>query len=257
MPRGESEDAADASRRVRGPQFIAAKTSQNGARPKRTPRRYEVVEYTPLLDSADMVPADWCRMATDIAAAHEHYDGFVIIMGTDTMAYFRGVDDIRRDRGGAAAVDVPWRRVAETTPRLWIYQRTRVAATTPRLWIYQRTRVAATPRPRRGSLRGDEPRRRSLCSARPAHARRYVACWQGHADLAALLLDRGAKIDLTCDGCWTPLYAACENGHVDLARILIDRGANATEARRLLDDEASPLFDACLSGKLAGGASGT
>jgi len=29
---------------------------------------YEVVEYTPLLDSADMVPADWCRIATDVAA---------------------------------------------------------------------------------------------------------------------------------------------------------------------------------------------
>ena len=48
---------------------------------------YEVVEYAPLLDSGDFVPGDWKRIATDIADAHERYDGFVVIMGTDTMAY--------------------------------------------------------------------------------------------------------------------------------------------------------------------------
>jgi len=49
---------------------------------------YEVLEYAPLLDSADMVPGDWCRIAEDIARSHNNqYDGFVVIMGTDTMAY--------------------------------------------------------------------------------------------------------------------------------------------------------------------------
>ena len=48
---------------------------------------YEVVEYSPLLDSGDFVPSDWQRIANDVAAAHEDYDGFVVIMGTDTMAY--------------------------------------------------------------------------------------------------------------------------------------------------------------------------
>lgn len=48
---------------------------------------YEVVEYNPLLDSADMHPDDWARIAGDVAAGHDDYDGFVIIMGTDTMAY--------------------------------------------------------------------------------------------------------------------------------------------------------------------------
>ena len=48
---------------------------------------YEVVEYSPLLDSADMVPADWRRIAAAVASFHDEYDGFVVIMGTDTMAY--------------------------------------------------------------------------------------------------------------------------------------------------------------------------
>ena len=53
---------------------------------KRMPA-YEVVEYAPLLDSADMVPQDWRRIAQDIAQSHNQFDGFVVIMGTDTMAY--------------------------------------------------------------------------------------------------------------------------------------------------------------------------
>ena len=48
---------------------------------------YEVVEYAPLLDSADMVPQDWRRIAEDVARSHNQFDGFVVIMGTDTMAY--------------------------------------------------------------------------------------------------------------------------------------------------------------------------
>lgn len=48
---------------------------------------FELVEFEPLLDSADMEPKDWERIAR---AVHEHYasfDGFVVLHGTDTMAY--------------------------------------------------------------------------------------------------------------------------------------------------------------------------
>lgn len=41
----------------------------------------------PLLDSADMKPADWVRIARAIAEHYDDYDGFVVIHGTDTMAY--------------------------------------------------------------------------------------------------------------------------------------------------------------------------
>ncbi len=47
----------------------------------------DLVEYEELLDSADMMPADWQRIANDVAERIADYDGFVILHGTDTMAY--------------------------------------------------------------------------------------------------------------------------------------------------------------------------
>jgi L-asparaginase len=46
-----------------------------------------ICEYGPLLDSANALPADWLRIARDIATRRQHYDGFVVLHGTDTMAY--------------------------------------------------------------------------------------------------------------------------------------------------------------------------
>lgn len=48
---------------------------------------FDFVEYAPLLDSTDMQPADWLRIAEDIATKHDDYAGFVVLHGTDTMAY--------------------------------------------------------------------------------------------------------------------------------------------------------------------------
>src|ERR1041385_5485815 len=48
---------------------------------------YDIREYSPLLDSANMLPADWLRIAQDIAAHYDAYDGFLVLHGTDTMAY--------------------------------------------------------------------------------------------------------------------------------------------------------------------------
>lgn len=41
----------------------------------------------PLLDSADMQPRDWKRIAQAILERYDDYDGFVVLHGTDTMAY--------------------------------------------------------------------------------------------------------------------------------------------------------------------------
>ncbi|RDV26204.1 L-asparaginase 1 [Alteromonas aestuariivivens] len=49
--------------------------------------RFTLKEYTHLIDSSDMNPADWQRIADDIAAHYHEYDGFIILHGTDTMAY--------------------------------------------------------------------------------------------------------------------------------------------------------------------------
>ncbi|OCH98987.1 L-asparaginase 1 [Legionella jamestowniensis] len=48
---------------------------------------YLIKEYEPLLDSSNMTLTDWNRIATDIANEYQHFDGFVIFHGTDTMAY--------------------------------------------------------------------------------------------------------------------------------------------------------------------------
>ncbi|MDT0594047.1 asparaginase [Glaciecola petra] len=48
---------------------------------------FTINEYEHLLDSSDMVPSDWQLIANDIAKHYEAYDGFIILHGTDTMAY--------------------------------------------------------------------------------------------------------------------------------------------------------------------------
>lgn len=46
-----------------------------------------VHEHAPLMDSANARPEDWLRIARDIAGRAERFDGFVVLHGTDTMAY--------------------------------------------------------------------------------------------------------------------------------------------------------------------------
>ncbi|WP_019028114.1 asparaginase [Colwellia piezophila] len=48
---------------------------------------FTISEYQPLIDSSNMTPRDWQRIADDIKANYDDYDGFVVLHGTDTMAY--------------------------------------------------------------------------------------------------------------------------------------------------------------------------
>lgn len=45
------------------------------------------VAFEKPIDSSDMRPADWVRVAGIIGAHYEQYDGFVVLHGSDTMAY--------------------------------------------------------------------------------------------------------------------------------------------------------------------------
>lgn len=47
----------------------------------------DILEYEDLLDSACLGPKDWSKFATDIERHYFDYDGFVLVHGTDTMAY--------------------------------------------------------------------------------------------------------------------------------------------------------------------------
>ncbi|XP_076014603.1 60 kDa lysophospholipase isoform X2 [Genypterus blacodes] len=48
---------------------------------------YTILEYCPLLDSCNMTTEDWGTIGKDIEKNYENYDGFVVLHGTDTMAY--------------------------------------------------------------------------------------------------------------------------------------------------------------------------
>ncbi|XP_077991940.1 L-asparaginase-like [Glandiceps talaboti] len=48
---------------------------------------YCVDEYEVLIDSSNMHATDWIKIAEDIRKSYEAFDGFVVLLGTDTMAY--------------------------------------------------------------------------------------------------------------------------------------------------------------------------
>lgn len=48
---------------------------------------YYIKEYCPIKDSSNMTISDWIEIALDIESHYNNYDGFVVIHGTDTMAY--------------------------------------------------------------------------------------------------------------------------------------------------------------------------
>lgn len=48
---------------------------------------YDFIEYDPLLDSSNITIANWNKIGRDIEKYYDDYDGFVILHGTDTMAY--------------------------------------------------------------------------------------------------------------------------------------------------------------------------
>ncbi|CAG2105883.1 unnamed protein product, partial [Medioppia subpectinata] len=48
---------------------------------------YTIYEYEPLLDSSNFTVDDWITIALDIQRNYHHFNGFVILHGTDTMSY--------------------------------------------------------------------------------------------------------------------------------------------------------------------------
>ena len=48
---------------------------------------YQIYEYNPLLDSSNMTMDDWIHISKTIETYYQKYDGFVILHGTDTLAY--------------------------------------------------------------------------------------------------------------------------------------------------------------------------
>ena len=53
--------------------------------------RIDSFTFDPLIDSSDVEPALWVSLAGIIESQYDNYDGFVILHGTDTMAYSASV----------------------------------------------------------------------------------------------------------------------------------------------------------------------
>jgi len=66
--------------------FLPAELAKIAQRQRDFPA-YTLKEYAPLIDSSNLQVAHWNRMVADIAAHYADYDGFVVIHGTDTLAY--------------------------------------------------------------------------------------------------------------------------------------------------------------------------
>ena len=49
--------------------------------------RWELIEFSPLLDSSNIAVPEWNKIGRVIAERYDEFDGFVILHGTDTMAY--------------------------------------------------------------------------------------------------------------------------------------------------------------------------
>ena len=54
---------------------------------RQTGIRIHSVPFLPLIDSSDVEPPLWERLAVTIRDHYDRYDGFVVLHGTDTMAY--------------------------------------------------------------------------------------------------------------------------------------------------------------------------
>lgn len=49
--------------------------------------RIDSIEFDPAVDSSDVSPEIWIKIAKEIEANYSKYDGFVVLHGTDTMAF--------------------------------------------------------------------------------------------------------------------------------------------------------------------------
>ena len=54
---------------------------------KKFGREIDTYSFDPLIDSSDMQPEFWIRLAGMIQENYSRYDGFVVLHGTDTMSY--------------------------------------------------------------------------------------------------------------------------------------------------------------------------
>lgn len=119
---------------------------------------------------------------------------------------------------------------------------------------------------RLAAFRGSLPMVERLVKARalvnmPGWTPLIYAAYNGHSEVAAYLLDRGAEIDAHADNGFTALIAAARGGHEEAVNLLLKRGANPN----IKSDKGETAMDFALRGdntriferlRAAGGLSG-
>ena len=74
----------------------------------------------------------------------------------------------------------------------------------------------------------------------------YIACEDGNVELAKLLIDRGADVNLPVSWQRTPLFAANKGGYADIVKLLLNNGADPNQ----LAKSQTPLHVAAENGCL-------
>ena len=70
---------------------------------------------------------------------------------------------------------------------------------------------------------------------------------QSSLEIARLLVNSGANVNVTDDEGWTPLHAAARSGYRDIAELLLESGASLDVRNK---NQETPLHVACYNGKL-------
>jgi ankyrin repeat protein len=73
----------------------------------------------------------------------------------------------------------------------------------------------------------------------------HLACGFGHKDIAKLLLDKQADVNIQNVRGGTPLHMACGNGHKDIVKLLLDKQADVNVETV---GGFTPLYIACQKG---------
>jgi L-asparaginase len=69
------------------PERLASALSQLPLRDQQMLPAYDVISYSPLIDSSAATPMTWQQLAADIAERFTEHRGFVVIHGTDTLSW--------------------------------------------------------------------------------------------------------------------------------------------------------------------------
>ena len=74
----------------------------------------------------------------------------------------------------------------------------------------------------------------------------YIACQEGHLEVARLLAEKGGDMDKAMNNGATPLFIACRNGHLKVVRLL-SGGANPRAQRGACTSDPKYSGSTCIA----------